>query len=263
MKAENTVRSKLEQDAPVFGVRIRSFSTTLLQILGQVDVEYGYLDLEHAGFSPYDSVELERMQMAADKAGITLIVRIPGSEPSMIRKVLDSGIRTIVIPRIETADEVKRCIRASRFNYNGNPGERGFGTAPTNDWGVRPEGYTANEDASVFVGIMIETVEAVENIQKITSVPGLGFVKIGAGDLSVSLGMAQQYNSSEVQQKIKKIEDACRSNGVPLGRGVSTVKEAKQAIEDGYLLVEIGGDVEIFRNTLKKRIEEMNNHEIR
>ncbi len=255
MPIENTVRSKLERGDPVFGVRIRSFSTTLLQILGQVGVDYGYLDLEHAGFSPYNSVELERRQMVADNAGINLIVRIPRAEPSMIRKVLDAGVRTIMIPRIKTADEVKRSIRASRFSYEEKPGERGFGTAPTNDWGVRPEGYTENEDESVLVGIMLETAEAIENLQEITSVSGLGFVKIGAGDLSVSFGAPQEYSSSEIQEAISNIEKACRSNGVPIGRGVSNIREAEQLLEKEYTLIDIGGDVEILRQILKKRLD--------
>jgi 2-dehydro-3-deoxyglucarate aldolase len=255
MGTENTVRSNLVLDTPVFGVRIRSFSTTLLQVLGQVDVDYGYLDLEHAGFSPYDTMELERMQIAANNAGISLVVRIPGSEPSMIRKVLDAGIRTIIIPRIETAGEVKRSIRASRFSYEEKPGKRGFGTAPTNDWGVRPEGYAEDEDASVLVGIMVETAEAVENVQEITSVPGLGFVKIGVGDLSVSLGAPQEYTSSKLQETINSVEKACQSNEIPIGRGVSGIREAQKAINEGYRLIDIGGDVEIFRNTLKERVE--------
>jgi len=223
-----------------------------------VDVEYGYLDLEHAGFSPYDSVELERMQMAADKAGITLVVRLPGSEPSMIRKVLDAGIRTIIIPRIKTADEVKQSIRASRFSYQEKPGKRGFGTAPVNDWGVRSERYTEDEDTSVLVGIMIETAEAVENVQEITSVPELGFVKIGAGDLSVSLGAPQEYTSSKIQKAISGVGKACQSNEIPIGRGVSGIEGAQKALEEGYKLIDIGGDVEIFRNTLKERVKSIN-----
>ncbi len=258
MVTKNVVRSKLERGEPVFGVQIRSFSTTLLHALEQVDIDYGYLDLEHAGFSPYDSISLERMQMAANNAGIDLVVRIPGSEPSMIRKVLDAGIQTIIIPRIENASEVKRAIRASRFSYEGKPGKRGFGTSPTNNWGVRPEGHTKKEDESVLVGIMLETAEAVENLQEITSVPGLGFVKIGAGDLSVSLGSPQKYTSSEVQGAIDNIENACRLNEIPAGRGVSGVEEAKKALEKGYTLVDIGGDIEIFRETLRDRIRKIN-----
>lgn len=255
MPTENTVRSKLERGNPVFGVRIRSFSTTLLQILGQVDVDYGYLDFEHAGFSPYNTVELERLQMAADNAGIDLIVRIPGSEPFMIRKVLDAGVRTIIIPRIETAEEVRRSIRASRFSYEDKPGKRGFGTAPTNDWGIRPKGYTENEDESVLVGIMLETTEAIKNIEEIASVPGLGFVKIGTGDLSVSFGSPQEYSNSEVEDAINNIEGVCQSVGVPIGRGVSDIQEAEQLLEKGYTLLDIGGDVGILRQTLEKRMD--------
>lgn len=255
METENTIRTRLERGERVFGVRIQSFSTTLLHVLGQVDVEYGYLDLEHAGFSPYDGLKLERMQMAADNAGVNLVVRLPGSESAMIRKVLDAGIRTIMIPRVETAEEVERTIRASRFHYEDEPGERGFGTAPTNNWGIRPEGYTECEDETVLVGIMLEKATAVENVQEITSVPELGFVKIGMGDLSVSLGSPQEYENSEVQNAIESIQSACSTNGIPLGCGVSSADEAKEALQDGYQLIDVGGDVGIFRTGLKQRIE--------
>ena len=258
MGMENIVRDRLERGESVFGVRLRSFSTTLLQVLGQVDVEYGYLDLEHAGFSPYDSTSLENMQMSAENVGISLVVRLPAAEPSMVRKVLDAGIRTIIVPRVETAKEVKRVVCASRYTYDEGPGKRGFGTSMTNDWGVRPDGYTEREDNSVLVGIMLETKSAVENLQKIVSTPELGFVKIGAGDLSVSLGHPQEYENPKVQDAIEKVEQVCVKNDVPLGRGVSSVESARKAMNNGYTLIDIGGDVEILRSMLKKRVDELN-----
>jgi len=258
MGNENVVRARLERGEPVFGVRIRSFSTTLLQVLGQVDVEYGYLDLEHAGFSPYDSTDLERMQVTAESAGVGLVVRLPASEPSMIRKVLDAGVRTIIVPRVETAEEAKRVVCASRYRYDEGPGKRGFGTAPTNDWGVRPDGYTEREDKSVLVGIMVETKTALENVREIVSVPELGFAKIGTGDLSVSLGHPQEYEHPEVQDAIGEIERACAKTDVPLGRGVSSVEGAQKAINNGYTLIDIGGDVEILRSTVAQRVGELN-----
>jgi 2-dehydro-3-deoxyglucarate aldolase len=105
---------------------------------------------------------------------------------------------------------------------------------------------------------MLETRSAVENIQEIVSIPELGFVKIGAGDLSVSLGHPQEYENPEVQDAIEKIERVCMKNDVRLGRGVSNVEGAQNAIDNGYTLIDIGGDVEILRSTLKKRVGELN-----
>lgn len=263
MPSENIIRSKLEGDETVLGARIRSISTTLLQVLGQAKVDYGYIDLEHAGFSPYDSQKLEHLQMAAEKAGIGLIVRIPDSKPAMIRKVLDAGIRTIVVPRVESVQEVEAVVRASRYSYNGQPGKRGLGTAPVNDWGVRPKGFTEQEDEKTLVGVMVETESAVENIQQITSVPELGFVKIGASDLSVSLGYSQDYENEVVLDTINEIEQTCYNNKIPIGRGVSSLQEAKKAIGNGYRLVEVGGDVGALRSTIESRVEEIVNSDRR
>lgn len=260
MEFENVVREKLDRNKPVYGVRIRSFSTTLLQVLGTAGVDYGYLDLEHAGYSPYDSVNLERMQIATESTGVGLVVRLPDSEPAMVRTALDAGVRTVIVPRVETAEEVERVVRASRYQYDEGPGERGFGTAPSNNWGIRPDGYTQREDESVLIGIMLETEDALENVREIVSVPELGFVKIGVGDLSVSLGHPQKNTHREVQDGIEKVEQVCRDNNMPLGRGVSGVEEAHEAVTDGYTLIDIGGDVEILRSTLKERVDKLNDN---
>lgn len=143
------------------------------------------------------------------------------------------------------------------MQYGGKPGKRGFGTAPANRWVVRPDGYTGREDESILVGILIETRSTVMDIQEIVSIPELGFVKIGAGDLSVSLGHPQEYENPEVQDAIEKIERVCKKNDVRLGRGVSSVEGAQNAIDNGYTLIDIGGDVEILRSTLKKRVGEL------
>ncbi len=108
---------------------------------------------------------------------------------------------------------------------------------------------------------MLETRSAVENVQEIVSIPELGFVKIGAGDLSVSLGHPQEYEKPEVQDAIEKIERVCAENDVPLGRGVSNVESARKAMNNGYTLIDIGGDVEILRSTLKNRVGELNETE--
>ena len=253
----NKIKRSLEQGDSVFGARVRSFSSTVVQVVGQLGLEYAYLDLEHAGFSPYDTPALEQRILASNKADVELVVRLPGAKPAMIRSVLDAGVRTIILPRVKTASEVEHAIRAARFEYNGEAGERGFGTAPANDWGVRPPDYTKTEDETVLVGVMLETEAAVDNASEITAVPELGFAKIGVGDLSVSLGCPQDYEHQLVQNAIGTLEKQCRENNVPLGRGVSDVKAAKEAINNGYQLVDIGGDLDAIRATFQERLDQL------
>jgi 2-dehydro-3-deoxyglucarate aldolase len=253
----NPVRDTIEGGGVVFGARVRTFSPTAIQILGQAGLDYAYLDFEHAGFSPYNSSRLEQLALIADNAGLELVIRITGSNADMVRKVLDAGVRTVIVPRIETASEAKRVVKAAQFEYEGGPGERGFGTAPANDWGIRPTDYTEREDEHVFVGVMLETKEAVDNIQEITAVTGLGFAKIGVGDLSVSMGCPQDYENAALREAITRLETQCLDSSIPLGRGVSTVSQAKDALADGYQLIDIGGDVEILREKLANRMSEL------
>jgi 2-dehydro-3-deoxyglucarate aldolase len=253
----NRIRSALQNGEVIYGARVRTFSTTVIQILGQTGVEYAYLDLEHAGFSPYDTVELQRRVMAADQSNLGLVVRLPSGEPSMIRTVLDAGVRTVIIPRVKRPTEVERALKAARFHYDDGPGERGFGTSPSNDWGVRPEGYTHTEDEHVLVGIMLETEAALQNAGEILSTPELGFAKIGAGDLAVSLGHPQEYESDAVQDAIAAFRNECQANDVPMGIGVSGSAEAAEAVEEGYRLVDIGGDAGVLRTTFRQRMDEL------
>lgn len=260
MKGRNSIRKSLERDKPVFGARVRTFSTTVIQIYGQLGLDYAYFDLEHAGFSPYDAAALERICDTATVLGIEPLFRLPSGDPPLVRKVLDAGVRSIIIPRVETAAEVEQAVRASRFTYDDEPGERGFGTSPSNDWGVRPEGYSQREDDNVLIGVMLETASAVRNADEIASVPELGFAKIGTGDLSVSLGCPQAYDDPTLKEAISTLQNACRNNNVPLGTGVDGVPPAIDALEDGHLLVDIGGDIEILRTVIEDRLDTLNEH---
>ncbi len=122
-----------------------------------------------------------------------------------------------------------------------------------NDWGIRPSEYTQQEDDTILIGIMLETSVAVEKAQKMTSVPGLGFVKIGVGDLSVSIGCSQQYDSPELQTAIETLENACRTNRLPLGRvSQARRKQRKQYKPIDRIFILIG--VEIFKSSLCDRV---------
>lgn len=253
----NSIARLLQNTDVLYGGRVRTFSTTVIQVLGQTGLDYVYLDLEHAGFSPYDSEKLEQQAMVASEAGLGLVVRTPSTDPSIIRTVLDAGVQTVLLPRVKQASEVERAVRASQFHYDGGPGERGFGTSPSNDWGVRPDGYTHTADEQVLVGIMLETEEALQNVEEILSVPELGFAKIGVGDLSVSLGSPQMYEDDDIQSAISTFRKQCEKNNVILATGVSEISDAEDAADNGYRLIDVGGDIGVLRTTFQQRIDRL------
>lgn len=243
-------------DRPAIGARCVTGSPPLIQAFADLGFDYAWLDLEHAGGSPLDADALGTVVWPAQAAGIDLLVRLPSGEPNVVRKVLDAGIRTVLIPRVETAVEVRRAVRAARFTYDGDPGDRGVASSQASRWGADlDEAFAGREDRETTVGVMIENRSAVDNLDEILAVPDLGFVFIGPADLSVAIGRPLAVDHPDVTELVEEIRETCTAAGVPVGRIVNDADGAITAIADGYRLLRIGGDIGAVRSVLGKRLE--------
>lgn len=255
MTYHNDLRDQLDAGGTALGATSTTLSPTMIDVYGKLGLDYVWLDHEHIGPASADGPNFEWIARGAANAGIEPLVRVESGEGHVVRKVLDAGIRTIVIPRVETPDEVRTAVEASRFEYDGGPGERGFGTAPASDWGDRPADYIDHEDATVLVGVMLENESALENAEDILSVPGVGFGWIGPSDLSVSLGHPLDFDHSVVQDAIDSFRAAGRETGVPIGTSSGYAGGVEAAIDDGYRLVTIGSEVGAAREVLGAALE--------
>lgn len=253
--APSPIRAPLETGEAVVGARCVSRSPLFVEILGDLGFDFVWVDFEHGGPSATDAERLEHLTRAADVAGTDLLVRVPGPEPHVIRKVLDTGVRTVLVPRVEGAGEVHRAVAASRFEYDGGAGERGMAGGRANVWGAESEGYVEREDAEVTVGVMLEKRSAVEAIDDILAVPELGFCFVGPADLSVSLGHPEERDHPDVRAAIEAVREACLEAGVPVGRIRNSAGAAREAIADGDQLVRIGSEVSATRTVLGDRLE--------
>ena len=254
MIPDNSLRRRLRADETVFGARASTLSPALVEVYGALGFDFVWLDFEHTGESALDSPVFEHLSRAAAAADTSLVVRLPNGDPELIRKVLDTGVRTVLVPRVETAAEVREAVRASRFRYEGG-GKRGVSHGRSSDWGLSVD--TEREDDTVLVGAMIETREAVENLEGILSVPELGFVYVGPGDLSAAYGVPGDADHPEVQSAIGTVEDACAAAGVPAGRSAATTEGGAELLASGYRLVRLGDEVSAVRQALGDRLAEL------
>ena len=256
MRVENGLRQALETGETVFGAACATFSPTVIETLGAVGLDFVWLDFEHGGPSPYDSSVFEELTRAAETGGIELLVRIPKPEPPLVRKVLDAGVRTILIPRIETADQLRPAVEAAHFAYDGGVGDRGVGVGRTSEWAGYVDSHIGGEDDQVLVGTMIENTRAVENIEEICAVPQLGFAFIGPADLSMSMsdGEPLDKHPEQLQAAIDRTREACLEAGVPVGRIHNDPADARQAVDDGVQLLRLGGDTGAIRSVLGDRL---------
>lgn len=257
MRTENALRQAIETDETVFGAACATFSPAVVETLGRVGLDFVWLDFEHSGPSPYDSTVFEDLTRAAEAADIELLVRLPKPDPPLVRKVLDAGVRTILIPRIETADQLRPAVEAAYFSYDGAVGDRGVGVGRSGEWAGYVDSYIGNEDEEILVGTMIENERAVENIEDILGIPQLGFAFVGAADLSMSLsgGDPLADNQDAVDDAIERAREAALNADIPVGRIKNSVEEAHEAAAAGYQILRIGGDLSAVRATLGDRLD--------
>lgn len=257
MRTENGLRHALERGETVLGAGSGTFSPTVIELFGQVGFDYVWLDFEHAGPSPYDSTVFEELTRAAETADIELLVRLPKPEPALIRKVLDAGVRTILLPRIETPAQLRRGIEAAYFSYDGAVGDRGVGVGRSSSWGGYLNDYVEGEDEEILVGTMVENQRAIENIEDILAVPHLGFAFVGPADMGIS--MSNGDPSADVEAAVSAAVDvtfeACLDAGIPIGCIQNEQSAAQKAIDEGYQLVRIGGDLSAMVETLESRLD--------
>lgn len=254
MDQTNSLQRRIAAGDVVLGASADTFEPTVVELYGELGMDFVWLDFEHHGPTPWDSHVFENLARAAELTGTELFVRIPDADPALIRKVLDTGVRNILIPRIDTADEVRTCVEAARYEYDGQPGERGNSTARTNTW-RNVDRYLETEDEEVCIGVMIEKTTAIDNLDEILAVPDLGFAFVGPSDLSVQMGL--EKSDPEFQQQIADIRDTCIDADVPIGCIKSDPDEATQAIEDGYQIVRIASEFGAMETTIRSRLNQI------
>jgi len=249
MSPDNGFRTGLEEGDVQFGALATTCTPLIVEVYGDVGFDFVFVDLEHGGPSPYDSERLGNLVRAGETAGTDLLVRLPSGRPPLIRKVLDAGVRNVIVPRVRTADEVRTAAAATRFTYDGNPGDRGVGSARSTRWGGRIDAdYPDRADDTVSFGVMVENRTAIENVEEIVSVPGVNFTLLGHYDLAVSLGHSEPTNES-VQENVEVFERACRDAGVPYGRYTGTAEDAvDRAVDSGYRILLAGDETSAVRD---------------
>ena len=235
----NELRRKLDDGEVALGVLDNTYSPTMVEFYGELGLDFVWLDLEHAGPSPWDATQVEHLLRAADASDIEALVRLPTADPALVRKALDAGVRSLFVSRVETAEEVRRVTRAARFEYDGGPGDRGLASPRASRWGTADD-YPATEDAETLVGATIENPTAVENIGDILDVPELGFAFLGPLDLSVSLGHPGETDHPEVQEAVETVRTACLDAGVPVGGLGFGTDDVNEKAEAGYQLLNLG-----------------------
>jgi 2-keto-3-deoxy-L-rhamnonate aldolase RhmA len=238
----NRIREVLDAGDVPLGFGVQTFNPALVEIAGRAGVDFVWLDLEHGGFSPFDTQAMEGLVRAADATSISTLVRVPGFDDKIIAKVLDSGVHAILVTDVGSKADVAKAVAATKFLPPTGDTLRGAGIMRSFGWSSPSLELAQKSDQQTMVGAMVESKNLIDNLQDILSVKGLDFLFIGPADLSISLGVHFQTAHPLVKEYAKKTLDAAKSMSIPVGYPAGDAERAKEAIKEGYRILRIGVD---------------------
>ena len=194
------------------------------------------IDLQHGLI---DSAALVAMLQAISTTPTVPIVRVPWLEPGIVMKVLDAGAYGVICPMVNTREEAQRFVSYTRY---APVGTRSHGPIRASLYGGAD--YATAADATIVRFAMIETAQALDNLDAILSVEGLDAIYVGPTDLSRSLGCRPILDDVEpkVAQAIDHIVERARAHGVVAGIHNGTPEGALARIAKGYRFVTAGSD---------------------
>ena len=236
---KNLFKQALRAGKPQIGLWSSLSSNYTVEVIAGAGFDWILLDSEH---SPNDLESLLTQLQAAAPYPTTPIVRVPWNDMVTIKRVLDIGAQSLLVPYVSSADEAKAAVSFTRYPPAGVRGVAGT-TRATRFGRVKDYAKRASEELCLLV--QVETQAAVDNIEAICAVDGVDGVFIGPADLHASLGYTGEVANPKVKPLIDEAIRRIRKAGKAPGILTPNEADARHWLECGALFVAVGADVGI------------------
>ena len=238
MESSNPVKAKLNGGEVSFGSWIQLGHAGIAEILANANFDWIGVDCEHSDIDIKGFTDLARGMYGRSTCPIA---RVRENDTLAIRQVLDVGAWGVIVPLVNTALDAKRAVQSAKFPPVGIRGSAFF---RANDYGMSHKEYARRANDDILVVVMIESREAVENIDDIVSVDGVDGVFIGPYDLSASYGIVGQLDEPPMQAARTRVLQACLNRGKAPGIHVviPAADSIARVLEEGFTFVALGMD---------------------
>ena len=249
----SALRRKLQVGEPCIGCWVGITDPFAVEALAEVsDLDWAIVDLEHGGL---DWQGLQMIMLGWKVSETPLFVRVPSHDRTFLARVLDLGASGVLVPFVNTPEEAARIVAACNYPPVGT---RGFGPRRASRNYTQTDEYYATANESVFVMVLIEHAEAVENVEAIARVPGVDALLIGPDDLSCSMGIPFQRENPKLLEAIRKVVNAGKDAGVPVAFAADLSSEdVARSFREGMQMATIGLDWRFMSEGIKQRAAEV------
>jgi 4-hydroxy-2-oxoheptanedioate aldolase len=236
---QNFFKRALRDGKPQIGLWSSLASNYSVEVIAGAGFDWILLDCEH---SPNDLESLLTQLQAAAAYPSHPIVRVPWNDMVTIKRVLDIGAQSLLIPYVSTVEEARAAVSYTRYPPTGLRGVAGT-TRATRFGRIKDYAKRAHEEICVLV--QVETQEALDNIEAIAALDGVDGIFIGPADLHASLGHTGEIANAKVVPQIEEAIRRIRKAGKAPGILTTSEELAKRQLGCGALFVAVGADVGI------------------
>ena len=248
---KNNLLKILESNSPIINTWLSLPNSFISEAFGKMGWDSITIDMQHGQNDYHSSIPM--LQSLTNSSSVPM-ARVPWSEPGIIMKMLDLGVMGIIAPMINNKED---CEKFVSYCYYPPIGQRSFG--PMRAQLIHGSQYFNKANDNILSFAMIETKEAVNNLDEILSVKNLTGVYIGPADMSSSYGLQPKFDIKEdpIFSNIKLIAKKAKEYNKISGIHTGSTKYAKEMIELGFNLVTITSDFRAMTTFAQNIISEM------
>lgn len=253
----NRLLEKFNQGEATIGTFTHLKSMTAIECMGLTGLDYVIIDTEHA---PTGIDFVADAIIAADVAGLTPVVRINEISRSAVLQPLDVGAKALIVPAVETVEQVQQLVQYAKFAPLGNRG-----CCPTRDggWGFAEhaaggyDAYMAHSNRETMLIPQCETLDCLEHIEEITAMEGVDGIFIGPLDLSIALGAPAQFDAPVMQEAVLRVQKACTAQHKPLFIFCADAASAKARLAAGFDSVALSLDALVLAQAYRSAVDDI------
>lgn len=246
------MRERMAAGELLFGLGVRlARSSEIVAVAKACGIDWLFVDMEHNALSIDRAAE---MALAAGTAGLPALVRIPGDDPSTAARLLDGGAAGIVVPHVDTPEQIRAVLDRCRFppvgrrSIGGPLPQLGYAQLPARE-------HIARAEAETFLVAMIESPAAVANAGAIAALDGVDALLIGTNDLALELGIPGELGHPRIEEAYRAVLEAAAAAGKPVGLGgVYGAELLRRYLPLGFRFVLLGNDLALVLAGARERV---------
>ena len=242
-------RERLSRNEPVFGIWVTLESASITEMAVALGLDWVVIDAEHGHLDWKDINEHIR---AAVRSDTVVLVRLAERSTALTKRVLDIGADGVVIPWIETAEQLREAVRDCCYPPEGR---RGIGGERATAWGQCMAEHTAEANQNVLVVPILERVQAVPHLSELCRVDGVDVFLFGPADFSASAGFRGQWEGPGIAEQILAMKDALTASGKFCGVLTTGLSDLTQRVNQGFRMLGLASDTGLMLRALHQALQ--------